>query len=329
MLSSYINAAVPSQQHYHLHLVGSQQVSPQALLHGISDAELLWRASMVPMRPGMPVRRTPKVAFMFLTVGPLPLAPLWERFFKGHEDRYSIYVHALPSYEPTEQPSSVFFGRHILSREVKWGDITMNDAERRLLANALLDFENERFILLSESCAPLWNFTFTYDYLMNSRESFVGAFDDPGPVGRGRYDPGMAPEVTIEQWRKGAQWFEVNRELAVYIVSDVKYYEKFKRFCTGICYVDEHYIPTMMFVEFRDKISMRSVTAVDWSRGGWHPGSFGRDDAEGFYQRVRNDRSCLYNGKPDNVCYLFARKFRPESLESLLRFASLRKLKLL
>jgi hypothetical protein len=114
MLSSYMNAAVPSQQqHYHLHIVASQT---QTMLHGISDAELLWRASMVPMRPGIPVRRTPKVAFMFLTVGPLPLAPLWEKFFRGHQELYSIYVHALPSYDPNEQPSSVFFGRHILSR---------------------------------------------------------------------------------------------------------------------------------------------------------------------------------------------------------------------
>jgi len=113
MLSSYMNTAVPSQQHYHLHIVASQT---QTMLHGISDAELLWRASMVPMRPGLPMRRTPKVAFMFLTKGPLPLGPLWEKFFRGHQDFYSIYVHALPNYEPSDQPSSVFFGRHILSR---------------------------------------------------------------------------------------------------------------------------------------------------------------------------------------------------------------------
>ena len=114
MLSSYISGSVPAQQHYHLHIFANQ--GPQSLQHGMGDQELLWRASMVPLRPGLPVRRTPKVAFMFLTVGALPLAPLWEKFFKGHEEFYSIFVHSLPQYEPNEQPSSVFFGRHILSR---------------------------------------------------------------------------------------------------------------------------------------------------------------------------------------------------------------------
>jgi hypothetical protein len=79
----------------------------------------------------------------------------------------------------------------------------MNDANYRLLANALLD---ELFVLLLESCAPLWNCTFTYKYIINSNQSFIGVFDDLGSVGRGRCDARMAPYP----WRKEAQWFEVN-----------------------------------------------------------------------------------------------------------------------
>ncbi|XP_024388351.1 glycosyltransferase BC10 [Physcomitrium patens] len=324
MLSSRVDGAGASPQQLHLHLLDTH--ATLGLNHGMTDSELLWRASMVPARAGLPIKRTPKVAFMFLTVGPLPLAPLWELFFKGHKVFYNIYVHSLPGYEPKEYPSSVFFGRHVSSQEVKWGDISMNDAERRLLANALLDFDNERFVLLSESCAPIWNFTFTYNYLMNSNQSFVGVFDDPGPFGRGRYNPRMAPEVAVEQWRKGAQWFEVSRELAIYIVSDVKYYQKFRQFCQDTCYVDEHYIPTMMYIEFKDKIAGRSVTAVDWSKGGSHPGIFGKNLAQEFLHRIRSDQSCTYNGSPGHVCYLFARKFRPDSLQPLLRNAQLRRM---
>lgn len=280
---------------------------------GMADAELLRRATL-------PVSRTPKVAFMFLTVGPLPLAPLWERFFQGgRRNQYSIYIHSLPDYEPSYPSSSVFFKRHVASQPTKWGEISMCDAERRLLANALLDPDNARFILLSESCAPLRNFTFTYGYLLNSAQSFVGVFDDPSPVGRGRYDARMLPEVAIEQWRKGAQWFEVSRELATYVVADVKYYPKFRRFCQPVCYVDEHYIPTMLWIEFgKAEVAMRSVTAVDWTRGGAHPGEFGKEDAVEFYRRIRGDEGCVYNGEPGHPCYMFARKFMPDSLESLL-----------
>lgn len=89
---------------------------PSNLIHTMNDQELLWRASSVPRIKTYPFNRVPKIAFMFLTKGPLPLAPLWERFLNGHEGLYSIYVHSLPSFEPKFPTSSVFFGRHIPSQ---------------------------------------------------------------------------------------------------------------------------------------------------------------------------------------------------------------------
>ncbi|CAI0380169.1 unnamed protein product [Linum tenue] len=53
---------------------------------------------------------------MFLTRGALPLAPLWEVFFRGHEGLYSIYVHNLPNYNDTDPLDSVFYGRRIPSK---------------------------------------------------------------------------------------------------------------------------------------------------------------------------------------------------------------------
>lgn len=84
--------------------------------HFLNDSELLWRASMEPGILKYPFKRVPKMAFMFLTKGPLPFAPLWERFFKGHEGFYSIYVHALPNYRSDVPSSSVFYRRQIPSQ---------------------------------------------------------------------------------------------------------------------------------------------------------------------------------------------------------------------
>ncbi|EYU20382.1 hypothetical protein MIMGU_mgv1a0226481mg, partial [Erythranthe guttata] len=94
-----------------------QWISPPSnLMHGMSDEELFWRASFVPRLKKYPFKRVPKVAFMFLTKGPLPLAPLWERFFKGHSGYYSIYIHSLPSFEANFPSSSVFYKRQIPSQ---------------------------------------------------------------------------------------------------------------------------------------------------------------------------------------------------------------------
>lgn len=94
-----------------------QWIKPPAnLIHSMTDEQLLWRASIVPTVEKYPFERIPKVAFMFLTRGPLPLAPLWQKFFKGHEGFYSIYVHALPSYIANYTSESVFYRRFILSK---------------------------------------------------------------------------------------------------------------------------------------------------------------------------------------------------------------------
>lgn len=299
-------------------------LSPKNLNHSLSDDELFWRASMVPKMEEYPYSRTPKVAFMFLTRGPLAFLPLWEKFFKGHEKLYSIYLHALPGYELNVSMASPFYKRQVPSKEVHWGEISLVDAERRLLANALLDLSNERFILLSESCIPVYNLPTVYKYLIRSTHSFVESYDDPSRVGRGRYNPNMKPEINLSDWRKGSQWFEINRDLAVAIVSDTKYYTIFKKFCRPDCYSDEHYIPTLVNTFYKKFSANRTVTWVDWSRGGPHPGMFGKNDiTEGFIQNIRNNAThCAYNSDKTCVCYLFARKFAPSALGPLLNLTS-------
>ncbi|CAF2056726.1 hypothetical protein HID58_070485 [Brassica napus] len=295
---------------------------PLNVWHTMNDGELLWRASMEPKRHDYPFKRVPKLAFMFLTKGPLPFAPLWEMFFKGHEGLYSIYVHALPNYRSDFDRSSVFYRRYIPSQAVAWGEMSMCDAERRLLASALLDISNEWFVLLSESCIPLSGFGFIYGYVSGSRYSFMGCADEEGPDGRGRYRNGMEPEITLSQWRKGSQWFEINRKLALEIVQDTTYYPKFKEFCKPPCYVDEHYFPTMLSMKHRIFLANRTLTYTDWSRGGAHPATFGKADVtEAFLKNLPGAKACLYNDQRSPVCYLFARKFAPSALEPLLELA--------
>ncbi|XP_031499674.1 glycosyltransferase BC10-like [Nymphaea colorata] len=295
-------------------------IRPPSVMHGMSDEQLLWRASMVPKVEEYPFKRVPKVAFLFLTRGPLPLAPLWERFFKGNDGKYSIYIHTRPSYNGSASQQSVFHGRRIPSKKVTWGNLNMVEAERRLLANALLDFSNQRFVLVSESCIPIFPFFVVYDYLINSSQSFVEIYDDPSLSGRSRYSDRMYPVIKRRQWRKGSQWFEMDRKLAVEIVGDRKYFREFVKIkgrrhrCP-----DEHYIPTMVNIEFGAWNSNRSVTYVDWSADKAHPATFKRWDVTAdLMKRLRGGSQCIYNGELTSVCYLFARKFHPDALDRLM-----------
>ncbi|CAJ1941791.1 unnamed protein product [Sphenostylis stenocarpa] len=209
------------------------------------------------------ISRKSKVAFMFLSPGSLPFEKLWDKFFQkrklliaallagtgalhenyqwsrlllgndeqseGHEGKFSVYVHA--SKTKPVHVSRYFVNRDVRSDQVIWGKISMVDAERRLLANALQDPDNQQFVLLSDSCVPLYHFDYIYNYLMYTNISFVDCFKDPGPHGNGRYSDRMLPEVEVKDFRKGAQWFAMKRQHAIIVMADSLYYSKFRSYC--------------------------------------------------------------------------------------------------
>ncbi|XP_044464445.1 glycosyltransferase BC10 isoform X2 [Mangifera indica] len=248
--------------------------------------------------------KNPKIAFMFLTPGALPFEKLWEMFF-----------------------------------QVAWGKISMLDAERRLLAHALRDPDNQQFLLLSDSCVPLHNFDYVYNYLMYTNVSYIDCFEDPGPHGNGRYSERMLPEVEKKDFRKGAQWFSMKRQHAIIVMADNLFYTKFKLYCKPNmdgrnCYTDEHYLPTLFHMFDPSGIANWSVTHVDWSEGKWHPKAYRTQDVtfellkriasidESVHltsneKKKKTVQPCLWNGMK-RPCYLFARKFYPETLDRLL-----------
>ncbi|KAL1216836.1 Glycosyltransferase BC10 [Cardamine amara subsp. amara] len=302
---------------------GHYLMKPENVTHNMTEEELLSRASKIQEET---LKMTKKVAFMFLTRGKLPLAKLWERFFQSHQKGlFSIYIHTSDPFYIDDDTSetSPFYRRRIPSKEVKWGMVSMVEAERRLLANALLDAGNHRFVLLSESDIPLFNFSTIYSYLINSQHSYVDLYDIPGPRGRGRYNRSMSPLLSRSNWRKGSQWFEIDREVALAVVSDNTYFPLFQKHCQWGCYADEHYLPTFVHVMFPGKSANRSLTWTDWSRRGPHPRKYTRRSVTAeLLRRLRNrEDGCVYNGKKSEKCYLFARKFDDGSLDSLLHFA--------
>ncbi|XP_071737604.1 glycosyltransferase BC10-like [Rutidosis leptorrhynchoides] len=282
--------------------------------------------------------QNPKVAFMFLTPGPLSFEMLWDKFFQGHDGRFTVYVHA--SREPVSHTSPHFVGRNIRSEKVDWGKISMVDAEKRVLMNALQDPDNQHFVLLSDSCVPLHHFDYVYNYLIFTNVSFIDSYDDPGPHGAGgRYSEHMLPEIEFKDFRKGSQWFTMTRRHALLIMADSLYYKKFQLYCRpGFegrnCYADEHYFPTYFNMVDPSGIANWSVTFVDWSERKWHPRSYKAQDITPkllknitsfdtclhFTSDAKNTvlkTPCMWNGM-QRPCFLFARKFFPETLDNLL-----------
>ncbi|KAI5004402.1 hypothetical protein ZWY2020_031645 [Hordeum vulgare] len=303
-----------------------RRMESDGAMHNMNDEELLWRASMVPRITSTPKHGiVPKVAFLFLVRGDVPLRPLWDKFFEGHEGLYSIYVHTSPDYTGSPPPDSPFYGRIIPSQRTSWGNINLMDAERRLLGNALLDVANARFALLSESCIPILGFPALYAYLTGANTSFVDSFDRRD--GRARHRQFFTDRnISLAQWRKGAQWFEMDRALALEVASDETYYGPvFRNGKHGVRNLEEHYPMTLAsLLGWGARNANRTVTYSDWRHPvGQHPKSHNSSDVtvELFQEMRRGYGDCYYNGGAAEVCAVFARKFKPEALHALLDLA--------
>lgn len=101
-------------------------------------------------------------------------------------------------------------------------------AELALLRAALGDARNERFVLLSESCAPLHALRCTYAFAFASVRSFVATW--PTAERRARFNFGAraahaanasALPTDVQHWRKGRQWVLLTRAHAAvaYVMS--------------------------------------------------------------------------------------------------------------
>lgn len=290
----------------------------------------------------------PKIAFLFLVRRGLPLDFLWGSFFENADTgNFSIYVHSEPGFEFDESTtrSRFFYGRQLKnSIQVIWGESSMIEAERLLLDAALEDPANQRFVLLSDSCVPLYNFSYIYSYLMASPRSFVDSFLD---VKEGRYHPKMSPVIPKDKWRKGSQWIALIRSHAEVIVDDVVILPVFKKLCKRRppldaskgklniklqkqhnCIPDEHYVQTLLSMSEREgELERRTVTYTVWNQSatkmenkGWHPKTFSYANAspqkikeiKGInhidYETEYRTEWCRTNST-FVPCFLFARKF--------------------
>ncbi|KAL8097739.1 hypothetical protein AgCh_030745 [Apium graveolens] len=244
---------------------------------------------------------------------------------------------------------------NLSSYQVDWGGSSMIDAERILLRHALEDPNNERFLFLSDSCLPLYNFSYTYEYIMSTSTSFVDSFSD---TKEGRYNPKMHPVIPVHNWRKGSQWAVLTRKHAGIVVEDDSVFPMFQLHCKRKslpefwrdhplpaegwkehnCIPDEHYVQTLLAQEaLEGEITRRGVTHTSWDikpskireRQGWHPVTYKLADATPEliqsikdidninYETEYRKEWCTSKGKPA-PCFLFARKFtRPAALRLL------------
>jgi len=111
-----------------------------------------------------------KIAFLFLTIDNINHPSFWEEYFKNNDDKINIYCHP----KNPENVTIPWLKKNIISKivETGWGYIT--SAYFNLLAAALNDKDNTKFITISESCIPLIPFDKLYnDIMKDPKKSYI------------------------------------------------------------------------------------------------------------------------------------------------------------
>ena len=207
-----------------------------------------------------------KIALLFLTISSIYHEDYWLDFLRGNEGKYSVYIHSKESI-PTQSP----FKQYEMQNKVgtTWSNTII--AQVALLKEALKDPDNQKFIFLSESTIPFYDFQAVYDRLMATDKSIFPFVSndvhlDPKRLGTfysfGNYQPrrDMHPIPERFQYRT-TQWVILNRKHAELMANDTKYIDIISKIASD----QEHYPATILAIKgLLDEVENYQITYDDW-----------------------------------------------------------------
>jgi galactoside 2-L-fucosyltransferase 1/2 len=148
------------------------------------------------------VKSPSQVAFCFLLMDKIQHAHIWEDFFdQDHKDTSNIYSH-IKSISP--QTSSWIKKAHVRTVGTNWCGEGLILAFVQMLKKALKNPNNKYFVLLSDTCIPLYNYSETYKKILSTPKSRMyfeleneNVFEDRNDI------------------YNGHQWVILNRKIAL------------------------------------------------------------------------------------------------------------------
>eukprot|EP00210_Caulerpa_lentillifera_P002796 g2671.t1 len=200
----------------------------------------------------------------------------------ANQSLFSVYTH--PGINFKFPATSIFYAKEISDRvdaRHSWGKFKLVEAELHLLRAALKDIRNKKFVLLSESCIPLYPPEVIYAQLMSETKSRMHSCGGQGSAHLYRYSPKMkGMYFSRKNWHKSSQWFALNRAHAEVVVNETYVKKRFRKYCNGahgrrFCVSDEHYIPsTLNAYGLAYQTDCKGTVTFAKFHGGAHPISF-------------------------------------------------------
>lgn len=217
-----------------------------------------------------------KIAFCFLTYGQPKHPEIWKKFFNNNSDKYSLYLH--PKY--LSKVSDPFFKKRIIKNRIptQWGDVSLVKATLNLFSEAYKDTRNKKFVLLSDSCLPLYNFEYIYQKLIGNSNNLTYIHHLGWETEAMKYDRYQKLEnkeqIRLKHFRKQSQWMILDRNDYNFLIKNGNLDDYQKMFAP-----DEQYFINL-FDQYHRKYKNQVTTYVNWDNQSQSPKEYAILDIE-------------------------------------------------
>jgi hypothetical protein len=219
-----------------------------------------------------------KIAFLFLTIDNLKNPTIWEDYFKGNENKYTIYCHP----KNPEKVTDKLLKNNIISEkyETGWGTFGTVQSNIAMIKAALQDTNNQRFVLISQSCMPINSFDNFYNFIMKNDTSYFADYTldelkntDIDKTFYNEYDIRylmiINPKFPYDKFTKhSAQGLVFNRKHATILVDTIL--SNTPNWKNVRC-VDEHYFGNVLHEQlgdnFKNEVTPNEITFDHWRLG--------------------------------------------------------------
>jgi hypothetical protein len=189
-----------------------------------------------------------KIAFLFLTIDQPYFTQAWEKYFENNQKKYNIYIHPKNKDSITHK----LFKNNIVPniKTTNWGFLI--EAQISLLETALLqDKDNQKFILVSDSCLPIKNFDDLYNFLnTNKKKSYFNSLSQ---------FKSFKQFINKNYKYKHSQWFCLDRHhVKKLLLKKNIIINQLKNIKGGDEYFLNYILPDKNIIDF-------PITHVDWS----------------------------------------------------------------
>ena len=236
-----------------------------------------------------------KRALCFLTYSNLSQPKLWHKIFNDNKEKLNVYIHNKNEFNDNE------FGMHNYcirnTKSTHYAHISLIKATLQLFKEAFENDENEFFILLSESCIPLYNFQYIYDKIF-AINSNIFSSENNNSVERFEYltDPSFFDRSNFS--KQSACLILKRNTLKFFLDNDYTYL-----FSDTFYAPDEHY-----FINLCNKFGIlydkRHLNYANWSSGGARPNTYYHLTNEMISDIITENPSCFFMRKIHKDCVL-------------------------